>query len=446
MTGPPAPRAFDAHHPPDAALLGDCVHCGFCLPACPTYTLWGEEMDSPRGRIDLMKQGLDGEPLSATLVGHFDQCLGCMACVTACPSGVQYDKLIEATRAQVERRYERPRAERLIRGVIYGLFPYPRRLRALRGPLRAYQAARIGRLLARSGLLARLPEPIRAMEALTPRLGKYQQLPAYTRAASTRRCTVGLLSGCVQGVFFPDVNAATVRVLTAEGCDVVLPRRQGCCGALSAHGGREAEAVRFAKQVIEVFERAGVEKIVVNAAGCGSNLKEYGHQLRDEPAWVARAQALAAKVRDVTELLDELGPVAERHPLPMTVAYQDACHLAHAQGVRDQPRRLLRGIPGVELREISEPEICCGSAGTYNILHPGPAGELGERKALAVLATGADLMVTANPGCWMQVSTALARIGEQVPVAHTVQVLDASLRGLPVEAVLDAARRTARPS
>ncbi|MGI8536643.1 MAG: (Fe-S)-binding protein [Mycobacteriales bacterium] len=438
-TGLPLQPAFDEHHPPDAALIGDCVHCGFCLPSCPTYVLWGEEMDSPRGRIYLMKEGLEGEPLDSTMVRHVDQCLGCMACVTACPSGVQYDTLIEATRAQVERRYARPRAERLYRDAIYALFPYPRRLRLLRGPLRAYQASGLSRLLARSGLLARLPAPLQAMESLAPKLGKVAPIPARTAAVGSRRRTVGLLTGCVQGTFFPDVNAATVRVLAAEGCEVVVPQRQGCCGALSAHGGREAQALEFAKQVIEVFERAGVETVVVNAAGCGSNLKEYGHQLRDEPAWAARAQALAAQVRDVTELLDELGPVAERHPLPVSVAYQDACHLAHAQGIRDQPRRLLRGIPELELRELVEAEICCGSAGVYNLLQPEPARELGERKARAVLATGAEVMVTANPGCWMQVATTLTRMGTRIPVAHTVQVLDASIRGVPVELLLHAA-------
>ena len=433
-SGPPPGSAFDAHHPPDAALVGDCVHCGFCLPTCPTYVLWGEEMDSPRGRIDIMKAGLQGDAFDASSVRHLDQCLGCMACVTACPSGVQYDKLIEATRAQLDRRVERPRAERLLRKVIYGLFPYPRRLKMLRGPLRAYQASRLGRLLERSGLLARLPASLRAMESLAPKLGHVDKLPVRTPAVGSKRCTVGLLTGCVQGTFFPDVNAATVRVLAAEGCEVVVPRKQSCCGALSAHAGREEEALAFAKRVIETFEAAGVDHVVVNAAGCGSNLKDFAHQLRDEPEWARRAAALSP--RDVSELLDELGPVAPRHPLAMTVAYQDACHLGHAQGVRSQPRRLLRGIPGVELRELREAEICCGSAGTYNLLHPEPARELGERKASAVLATGAQVMVTANPGCWMQVATTLARMGKRMPVAHTVQVLDASIRGVPVTDLL----------
>ena len=434
--GAPLLPAFDDHHPPDAALVGDCVHCGFCLPTCPTYVLWGEEMDSPRGRIDLMKQGLEGEALGPDAVRHLDQCLGCMACVTACPSGVQYDKLIEATRSQLERRVERPRGQRLMRELIYRLFPYPRRLRALRGPLRAYQASGLGRLLARAGVLDRLPAGIAAMESLAPKLGAAEKLAGRTPARGTTRRTVGLLTGCVQGTFFPDVNAATVRVLAAEGCEVVVPARQSCCGALSAHGGREQEAIDFAKRVITTFERAAVETVVVNAAGCGAHLKEYGHQLRDEPGWPERAAALAAKVRDITELLDELGPVASRHQLPMNIAYQDACHLAHAQGVRDQPRRVLLAVPGVALRELAEPEICCGSAGTYNLLNPEPARELGERKAHAVLATGADIMVTGNPGCWMQVATTLAGMGKRVPVAHTVQVLDASIRGVPVREFL----------
>ena len=436
--GLPLQPAFDGHHPPDAALVGDCVHCGFCLPTCPTYVLWGEEMDSPRGRIDIMKAGLEGEPFDDASFRHIDQCLGCMACVTACPSGVQYDKLIESTRAQLERRVSRPRGEALLREMIYRLFPYPRRLRVLRAPLRAYQASGLGRVLARSGLLSRLPQGLQAMESLAPRLGHVERLPLRTPASGTARRTVGLLTGCVQGTFFPDVNAATVRVLAAEGCEVLVPRKQGCCGALSAHAGREDEAIAFAKGVIEAFE--GVDTLVVNAAGCGSNLKEYGHQLRDEPGWPERAQALADKTLDITELLVELhadgGPVAKRHPLPMTVAYQDACHLAHAQGIREQPRRLLRDVPGIELRELVEAEICCGSAGTYNLLHPEPARELGERKARAVLDTGAQVMVTANPGCWMQVATTLAGMGERLPVAHTVQVLDASIRGVPVEQLL----------
>jgi glycolate oxidase iron-sulfur subunit len=427
--------AFDDHHPPSAELIGDCVHCGFCLPTCPTYTLWGEEMDSPRGRIYLMKSGLEGEPMDAPMIQHFDACLGCMACVTACPSGVQYDKLIEATRGQVERNGDRPRGEQRLRRAIFAVFPYKRRLRALRGPLRAYQASGLQRLVDRSGLLDRISPRLATMASLAPRLTTPERLPQRIPAVGARRAVVGLLTGCVQGEFFPGVNAATARVLAAEGCDVIVPPRQGCCGALSVHNGREAEARRFARATIEAFEAAGVDTVVVNAAGCGSSMKEYADLLADEPGWAQRAQAFSGRVRDVAEFLVELGPVAERHPLEVSVAYHDACHLGHAQGVRSQPRALLRGIPGLELREIPEAELCCGSAGIWNVLFPEPARELGDRKARNVAATGAQLLVTANPGCLMQVAASLRRSGTRLAMAHTVEVLDASLRGLPVSAL-----------
>ncbi len=425
--------AFDAHRPPDPELVSDCVHCGFCLPSCPTYTLWGEEMDSPRGRIQLMSQGLNGEPLSDSMVQHFDACLGCMACVPACPSGVQYDKLIEATRAQVERNHTRSVKDRAMREAIFALFPYPRRLALLRGPLAAYQRTGLQKLLRRSGLLQRLAPMLATMEDIAPPVGRATRLPERVEARGTRRMTVGMLTGCVQGAFFPGVNVATARVLALEGCDVVIPRKQGCCGALSVHNGREPEAQAFARKLIDAFTDAGVERIVVNAAGCGSSMKEYADLLADDPAYAERAAAFAVKVRDISEILTELEPVAQRHPLPVTIAYHDACHLANAQGIRAQPRALLSGIPGLELKEIAEAELCCGSAGVYNLLNPVPAAQLGDRKAGNVLATGAELLVTANPGCLMQVAAALRRNGGSIALAHTVEVLDASLRGRPVQ-------------
>lgn len=437
MTETPARHgAFDAFNPPQRELIDDCVHCGFCLPSCPTYELWGEEMDSPRGRIYLMKEGLEGEPLTDNVVEHFDACLGCMACVTACPSGVQYGTLITETRAQVERNHERGRWEKFLRTAIFTLFPYPKRLRAMRGPLALYQKSRLGKLLKRSGLMAKLPDGLQVMESLAPPIGRAARLPSHVPAAGERRATVGLITGCVQSAFFPDVNAATARILAAEGCDVVIPPEQGCCGALSEHSGREEEAIGFARGLLDTFERSDVDYIVINSAGCGSTLKEYPRLLQHDPAYKAKAEKFSERVRDISEVLTELGPVAERHPLPVRIAYHDACHLAHGQGIRSQPRELLRGIPGLQLSEINRPELCCGSAGVYNLLQPGPARELGDRKAENVLATGAQLLVTANPGCSMQIRTALERRDEQLAMAHTVQVLDAAIRGLDAATLL----------
>jgi glycolate oxidase iron-sulfur subunit len=247
---------------------------------------------------------------------------------------------------------------------------------------------------------------------------------------------VGFLLGCVQQVFFSQVNAATVRVLAAEGCEVVAPKSQGCCGALSTHAGREEESLNFARKTIDTFEKENLDAVIVNAAGCGSTMKEYGHLLRDDPEYAARAEAFSAKVKDVSEFLAEIEPVAERHPLPVGVAYHDACHLGHAQGIRKQPRQVLKRIPGVEIREIREAEICCGSAGIYNMVEPEPAAELGERKAKNVLATGARMLVTSNPGCILQIQASLKKMGRDIPTAHPMEVLDASLRGEPVESLL----------
>jgi glycolate oxidase iron-sulfur subunit len=428
--------AFDDHHPPDKALIDECVHCGFCLPTCPTYVLFGEEMDSPRGRIYLMNKGLDEEPMNDEMVRHWDLCLGCMACVTACPSGVQYDKLIESTRQQVERRYERRADDKAFREMIFQFFPYPNRLRAVAAPMRLYQRFGIGDKLRRAGIMQRIPARMRAMEALMPDLPREEKIPDLTGPVGEKRRRVGVLTGCVQRVFFSQVNAATVRVLAVEGCEVVAPK-QGCCGALSTHAGREEESLDFARKTIDTFEDLNLDNVVVNAAGCGSTMKEYGYLLRDDPEYAERAKAFSAKVRDVSEFLQELGPVAERNPLPVTVAYHDACHLAHAQGIRKQPRQTLKQIPGMDVKEIREAEICCGSAGIYNMVEPEPAAELGERKANNILKTGAQMIVTSNPGCMLQIQSSLKKMGRDgLPMAHPVEVLDASLRGEPVETLL----------
>jgi glycolate oxidase iron-sulfur subunit len=426
---PAKPPAFDNHHPPSRELIDQCVHCGFCLPVCPTYVLWNEEMDSPRGRIYLMKLASDGKSsMNPQWVSHFDSCLGCMACMTACPSGVDYSKLIESTRAQIERNHKRSFLEKLHRRFIFSTFTSPARLRMMRLPLLAYQKSGAQNLIRKIGLLNLLPKNIRAMEALMPRIGAGESTPEMTAAAGEKRARVGLLLGCVQREFLPKVNAATVRVLAAEGCEVVAPSDQPCCGALLVHAGEEPGAMLLARKTIDVFERAGVDTIITNAAGCGSNVKEYGHLLRDDPEYAERAKVFASKCRDISEFLATLVPRAKRNPLDLRVAYHDACHLQHAQGIRVPPRDLLRGIPGLELVEISESAVCCGSAGIYNLVQPDAANALGDRKAQLITPLNVDVIATGNPGCLLQLQAALARVGRKTPVVHTVQLLDSSLR------------------
>jgi len=422
--------AFDTHKPPEIDLIEDCVHCGFCLPTCPTYVLWNEEMDSPRGRIVLMHEGLqDDSTLSDTMVGHFDNCLGCMACVTACPSGVRYDLLIEDTRQQVERQHPRTARERLLRRVLFSTFPYPGRLRATIPGIVVFRRSGLARWAQRSRLVERSPL-MRTLSELAPPVrlrDTLHRLPAVTQAAGERRGTVGFLQGCVQRAYFGDVNAATVAVLAAEGFEVHAPRAPRCCGALGLHAGQEEDSLPLAKATIEAFE--GYDHVVVNAAGCGSAIKDYGHLLRDEPEWAQRAAELSARARDVHELLASVAPRAKRHPVEMTVAYHDACHLAHAQGVRSQPRQLLRSIPGLQLVEPAEWELCCGSAGIYNLTRPEAARELGARKADNLLATGAEAIAAANPGCTLQISAHLERKGQPRPLVHPMQLLAQSIGG-----------------
>jgi glycolate oxidase iron-sulfur subunit len=421
--------SFDTHHPPATELIDACVHCGFCLPACPTYVLWGQEMDSPRGRIYLMKMAAEGTAaITPNWVEHFDTCLGCMACMTVCPSGVDFGKLIEATRAQIERRHQRPAPDRLHRWLLFSLFPRPDRLRFLQRLLTFYQRTRLQALARRTGLMKLLPPWIRALDSLLPRLGRQAEIPAITPARGQRRKRVGLVLGCVQREFLSEVNAATVRVLSAEGCEVVAPSEQPCCGALLVHAGEEPPALDLARRMIDAFEEARVDVVVANAAGCGSNLKEYGYLLRDDPEYAERASRFAADCQDVTELLYELGPRAERHSFPGRVAYHDSCHLQHAQQVMAQPRALLTAIPKLELVEAPENIICCGSAGIYNLVQPETADQLGDRKAALIAPLAADMVATSNPGCLLQLRAALERAGSQIPVVHAIQVLDASIQ------------------
>jgi glycolate oxidase iron-sulfur subunit len=417
--------AFDAHRPPEQSIVDDCVHCGFCLDTCPTYVLWGAEADSPRGRIVLINDGLNtDEPLSPEMVTHFDRCLGCMACVTACPSGVQYDRLIERVRPQVERRHRRTPAERALRRLLFETLPHPKRLRALAPMLTATR---------RLGVEQRLPARLAAVAKVAPQApaGRAAKagVPARTPATGPSRGRVGLLLGCVQRVFYPGVHRATVHVLAAEGFDVLAPKLPDCCGALEFHSGEEPAAIKRAQKTIAAFSAAGVDHVVVNAAGCGSAMKEYGELLG-----TPEARAFSAKVRDVTELLGSVAPRAPRGPVPLRVAYHDACHLAHAQGVRREPRELLRGIPGLELLEVlTERDVCCGSAGIYNLVEAEAAAQLGERKARHLIETGAQAIAAGNPGCAAQLDLYLRELGCPLPIHHPVELVSRSITAAATE-------------
>ena len=426
-------KIFDDYHPPAAELLNSCVHCGFCLQTCPTYTLWGKEQDSPRGRIHLINMAIEGEvDLTDLYVSHFDHCLGCLACVSACPSGVKYGKLIEAMRGQVQRQYRRPLHERALRRMVAAVFSRPARMRKLMVPLRAYQRLGLQKFARAVGLTSLLPRSLRTMEQMLPDLSQRDTsvvLPPRIPAQGEKRRTVAMLTGCVQSVFMGQVNAATARVLAAEGCEVLVPPEQGCCGALLMDLGQEQEALDSARKLIDLFEPLPVDTIVVNAAGCGAVLKDYGYLLRDDPKYCDRAIAFSAKCKDVSEVLAELEPRAPRHPMALRVAFHDPCHLQHAQGLREQPRAMLRTIPGLELLEISEAALCCGSAGLYGLVQQETAHQLGQRKVERIIATPAQAVATGNPGCQLQLRAMLNEAGHPLPVMHYMELLDASISG-----------------
>jgi len=430
-------NGFDTNHPPDPKLIDACVHCGFCLSTCPSYRVIGKENDSPRGRIYLMDAINEGEaPLSSASVQHFDSCLGCLACVTTCPSGVQYDKLIAETRPQIERNYSRSWGDRLFRQLIFSLFPYPNRLRVLLAPLAVYQKLGVSRLVRSTGLLQRFAPRLAAMEMLLPEVTAQSfqdSFPMVVPAQGEKRYRVGMILGCVQRLFFSEVNEATARVLSANGCEIVIPKTQGCCAALPYHQGQEDQGQVLARQMIDAFEGTDVDAVIINAAGCGHTLKEYDRILQDDPAYRDKAQAFAHKVKDVQEFLCAIGLTTPLHPLqeePLTIVYQDACHLLHGQKISLQPRQLLQQIPGVTLKEPIDAALCCGSAGVYNMLQPDVADELGQQKVENLLNTGAMLIASANPGCSLQILKHLELQGKSTAVMHPMRLLDYSIRGI----------------
>lgn len=401
----------------------------------------GKETDSPRGRIYLMDAINEGRiPLSDASSQHFDSCLGCLACVTTCPSGVQYDKLIAATRPQIERNHNRSLPAKLLRQLIFAIFPYPQRLRILLAPLSIYQKLGLQKLIRSTGLLDRLlPPQIAAMESVLPEISAQafqDSLPQLVPAQGEKRYRVGMILGCVQRLFLPQVNEATLRVLTANGCEVVIPKSQGCCGALTHHQGQELQTQELARQTIDTFADANVDAVIINASGCGHTLKEYGHILQDDPEYAEKAKVFASKVKDVQEFLDAVGLTAELSPLqdrPLVVVYQDACHMLHGQKISLEPRRLLKQIPSLQLREPIDAALCCGSAGVYNILQPEVGDELGRQKVENLVNTKASLIVSANVGCTVQIRKHLQLQAQQVPILHPMELLDYSIRGIKLD-------------
>ena len=400
--------------------LRACVHCGICLPQCPTYRLLGEEMDSPRGRIYLMRAAAEGRiGLTPGVARHLDLCLGCRACETACPSGVPFGKLLEASRGQLARRGVRaPGTDHATLDVLLRWFPHPRRLAPLFAAMRLYQRSGLQRFVRSLGILTRFGK-LSTMEALLPVIPAVERLPEVIPAKGKPRGRVGLLTGCVQRFVDPDVNRDTARLLSAAGWDVVAPRAQECCGALHLHAGRLDEFRSMAAQTVAAWE--SVDMVVVNAAGCGSALKEYRHWLPGDAA-----EMFSRKVRDISEVL-----IVSDLPLgtiEATVTYHDACHLLHGQRIKSEPRDLLKRIGGLRFVELRESDLCCGSAGVYNLLEPGIADELGRRKAECIRSTGASIVTAGNPGCLMQIARHCRALGVQVDVAHPVSLLARALR------------------
>jgi glycolate oxidase iron-sulfur subunit len=421
----------------DKALLKECVHCGLCLDFCPTYHVLGHEADSPRGRIYQIRQVYEGKvsPDDPDYREHIYACLDCRACQTACPSGVQYGAIIEAARAASEPiNTSEKNIGRAILGTVFTRRPL---LDAAGLGLRLYQRSGLQKAMRVTGAMRLFPTRLREMEAmLGPAQGGVRRKPALqvTPALGPVRYRVGFIEGCIMPQLFGETNAATVRVLAANGCVVYSPPKQGCCGALQMHTGDRATARDLARRNIDAFGSLQLDAIIINAAGCGSTLKEYGHLLADDPAYADRARAFASSVKDVSEFLAAIDMVPPTHPVPIQVTYQDACHLVHGQGIRQQPRKLLRMIPGLELIEMKDSDVCCGSAGIYNLTHPDISIRVLDQKMEHVVATGARTVVASNPGCTMQMVYGARRRGVDLEFAHVVDLLDRAYGHAPTDA------------
>lgn len=414
----------------------DCVHCGLCTSACPTYLETGNENDSPRGRIYLMRAVTDGRLEMSPNVGrHLDLCLDCRSCETACPSGVQYGRLIEPFRVEMQQRAAKKSSPGWFQKIVlHGLFPYPRRLAWALLPARVMQKLGLDRLMESTGLIRLLPQKLQRMQRLLPTLKpQREKLPTLLPAIGPRRAKVALFTGCVAEALFDHVNWATARVLQQNGCDVIVPQGQVCCGAIHYHSGASDPAIQFAEANVESFEPDAVDAIIINVAGCGSMLKDYGHiaeELRpQDPQLHQRFEQFAHKVKDLTEFLAALGPVPPTTAVPLKVTYHDACHLVHAQKIRQQPRDLLKLIPGLTVVPLAESDICCGAAGSYNLTEPEMADRLGKRKVANILATGAEALVSANAGCTLQIQAMLKEAGRPLPLYHPAELLEMAYGG-----------------
>ena len=403
----------------DYELFTDCIHCGLCTAACPTYVETANENDSPRGRIYLMRSVTDGRlDLNDGVRRHLELCLNCRSCETACPSGVQYGKLIEPFRIKMEQTSANSKTNDWFhRWILYGLFPYPDRLRAALLPARIAQRLGINSLMEMTGLIRLLPQQLRQMvRMLPPPVPDEGPIPEFLPAIGERRASVALFTGCVGDAMFRHTNWATARVLQHNGCDVHVPRQQACCGAIHFHAGADEPAQELASENLAAFPVDKFDAVINNVAGCGSMLKDYGHHWKDDQQ-PARA-AFADKVKDVNEFLSELGPIAPPGRISLVATYHDACHLLHAQGVSAAPRQLLAQIPGLEIRELTETEICCGAAGSYNLTEPEMASRLAQRKLKNVLETGARAVITSNAGCILQIAREARQQGHPLPVLH----------------------------
>ena len=414
--------------------VNQCVHCGLCLAYCPTFSELGTEMDSPRGRIFTIKSLAEGRmALSDSAVRHLSLCLDCRACETVCPAGVPYGRLIEAAKAEIERQKPGALSRRLFRWLNFGLLlGHPRLLALAAAGARLYQTSGLQRLVRTSGLVRLLPGTLPAWEALLPPVpSKADRVapPRTTLAAPPRRARVALLTGCIQAVVFGAHNRATARVLARNGCDVLVPEGQGCCGALNAHGGDHARAQAMARETIETFEAVPADFVIVNTSGCGAHMKAYGHLLADDPAYAERAKRFAATVRDVAEFLAQEPLRGPLQAVTLTCTYHDPCHVVHGQKIKSEPRRLLAQIPGLRVVELPESDWCCGSAGIYNLTQPEMATRLLHRKVGHVLETGAEAVVTANPGCILQIQAGLGAHQSGVRVLHLVEILDRAYGG-----------------